>query len=112
MDIIAAYDTEVEIESRFTPDFLGELFSEHFPVFMRWVSVPDEDDLTGENWSPDWFEISEAVAELDNLLDGGGLSNAKIEGFTEADTREELEIFRAELREAQNHTMRFFLSVY
>lgn len=112
MEIISAYDTEIAVDSSFTPDFLGELFAQHFPVFMGWFSVPDEDDPTGENWIPDWFDISEALAELDRVLDGGGLSDAKVDGFTEADTREELEMFRAELREAQNHTKRFFLSVY
>ena len=112
MDIIAVYDTNTEVESRFTPDLLGEILSEHIPRFMDWVSIPDEDDPMGERWTPEWFEISEAIAELDKALDPETLQGIKVDDFTVEDIRDELEIFRAELREAAQHTQRFYLAAY
>ena len=79
---------------------------------MGWVSVPDEDDPMGERWTPEWFDISEAIAELDKALDSGILHGVEMDGFTEEDLREEVESLKAELIEASNHTSRFHLSVY
>ena len=112
MDVIIAYDTSIGVESRFTPDLLGEILSDHIPRFMGWVSVPDEDDPMGERWTPEWFDISEAIAELDKALDSGILHGVEMDGFTEEDLREEVESLKAELIEASNHTSRFHLSVY
>lgn len=52
MDVLAVYDTQEQIESKFTPDLLAQVLFENIPRSDAWISVPEEDDPTGANWTP------------------------------------------------------------
>ena len=52
MDVLAVYDTTEMIDSKFTPDLLAQLMFEYVPKSASWISVPEEDDPAGANWTP------------------------------------------------------------
>lgn len=112
MDVIAVYDTSEKIDSQFTPDLLAELLLEHIPQSNLWVSVPDEEDLTGAQWTPQWTDIAGALRELETLLASNTASRLTIAGFSTDELVDELHLFCDELRAAREHTSRFYLCVY
>ena len=112
MDVLAVYDTSEKIESKFTPDLLAQVLFEYVPKANSWVSVPDENDPAGLNWTPQWTEIAEARAELDRFLDSEEFHRMTVDGFTSDDLVEELQFFYEELRAASRHTSKFHLCIY
>ncbi len=112
MDLMAVYDTTEKIESKTTPDLLAQLLLEHVPQSNSWVSVPDEDDPTGENWTPQWSDISEATAEVERFLASEAARQMVVDGFATEELIEELRLFCDELRAASKHTAKFHLCIY
>ena len=111
-EVISVFDTPQQISSETTPDLLAQLLFQHLPRSQEWVSIPDEDDPTGEHWTPRWTSISEALAEVDRFLDSPAARQMEIPGFTTDELTDELRAFRDELQAASAHTTRFHLSVY
>ena len=112
MDVLAVYDTNEKIESKYTPDLLAEVLFEYVPQSNSWISVPDEDDPTGTNFAPRWTNISEAVAELEQFLASKDTERMAVDGFTTDELVGELRLFCDELKAASRHTSKFHLSVY
>ncbi len=112
MEVLAAYDTTEQIESQTTPDLLAQLLFEYLPQSEAWISVPDEDDPAGKNWTPHWTEISVALAEIERFLNSEAAHQMAIPDFSTDELIDELGLFRDELRRASAHTSRFHLSVY
>ncbi len=112
MDVLAVYDTKERIESKFTPDLLAQVLFEHVPKADSWISVPDEDDPAGENWTPRWTDISEAIAEVVRFLGSEDAQAMAVDGFSTDELTDELRLFCDELKEASRHTSKFHLSVY
>lgn len=111
MEVMAVYDTNETVESKCTPDLLAQLLLENIPKSDSWVSVPNEDDPTGENWTPQWSDISEAIAEVEGFLDTEAARQTAVDGFATEELIDELRLFCDELRAARKHTSRFHLSV-
>jgi len=112
MDLMAVYDTTEKIESKTTPDLLAQLLLEHVPQSNSWVSVPDEDDPTGGNWTPHWSDISEATAEVERFLASDAARQMVVDGFATEELIDELRLFCYELRAASKHTSKFHLCIY
>ncbi len=112
MEVLAAYDTKEQIESQTTPNLLAQLLFEYLPQSEAWISVPDEDDPTGKNWTPHWTEISVALAEIERFLNSETAHQMAVPDFSTDELIDELRLFRDELRRAGAHTSRFHLSVY
>lgn len=112
MEAMAVYDTTEKVESKTTPDLLAQLLLEYVPQSNSWISVPDEDDPTGENWTPQWSDIPEAVAELERFLTSEAAGEMEVNGFTTGELIDELHLFADELKAASRHTSRFHLCVY
>src|SRR5437667_4381001 len=112
MEVIAVYDTHEKVESRTTPDLLAKLLFEYVPQSEAWVSVPDEDDPLGKNWTPQWSDIPNAVAEVERFLSSEAAAQMTVDGFTTEELIDELRLFRDELRVASSHTSRFHLCGY
>ncbi len=109
---MAVYDTTEKIESKTTPDLLAQLLLEHIPQSNSWVSVPDDDDPAGENWTPQWSDVSEAVAEVERFLASDATTQMTVDGFAPEELIDELRLFCDELRAASKYTPRFYLCVY
>jgi hypothetical protein len=112
MEVITVYDTTEKVESKTTPDLLAQLLLEYVPQSNSWVSVPDEDDPIGANWTPNWFDIHGAVAELERFLTSEAAGQMTVNGFTTEELIDELRLLSDELRAASKHTSRFHLCVY
>jgi hypothetical protein len=112
MDVMVIYDTDEKIESTNTPDLLAQLLLDYVPKSHSWVSVPDENDPTGANWTPQWSELAEALAEIERFLSSQDALQMAMDGFTVNELIDEIRIFRDELRTATKHTSRFHLCVY
>ncbi|MPN07423.1 hypothetical protein SDC9_154693 [bioreactor metagenome] len=111
MEVLAVYDTTEQIESRTTPDLLAQLLFAYLPQSEAWISVPEEDDPTGENWTPQWTDISVALAEIERFLKSEPAHQMEIPDFTTDELIGELHLFRDELKRASAHTSRFHLSI-
>jgi hypothetical protein len=112
MEVMAVYDTKETLESKSTPDLLAQLLLEYVPKSNSWVSVPDEDDPTGKNWTPQWSDISDAVAEVERFLASEAARQMTVDGFAIEELIDELRLFCDELRAASRHTSRFHLCAY
>jgi len=112
MEVLAVYDTKQQIESRTTAKLLAQLLFEYLPQSDAWISVPDEDDPTGKNWTPQWSEISAAVAEIESFLRSEAANRMTIPDFSTDELIDELRLFCDELRTASAYTSRFHLCVY
>ena len=112
MDVLAVYDTQEQIDSKFTPDLLAQVLFEYVPKSDSWISVPVEDDPTGANWTPQWTDISEAIAEVERFLSSENAQRMAVDGFTADELVDELRLFCDELKAASRHTSKFHLSVY
>ena len=112
MEAFAVFDTDQKVPSGTTPDLLAQLLFEYVPRSAEWMSVPDEDDPVGANWTPKWTAIAEAVAEIERFLGSDAASRMAISGFSTKELVEELKLFCDELRGATSHTARFHLCVY
>ena len=112
MEGLTVYDTKEQIESGTTPDLLAQLLFEYLPQSDAWVSVPDEDDPTGENWTPRWSDISAAVADVERFLSSDAARQMAIPDFSTDELVDDLRLFVTELRAASAHTSRFHLCVY
>jgi len=112
MEVIAVYDTEAQIESRTTSDFLAQILCEYIPKSEAWLSEPPEDDPAGKNWTSEWSNISEAVAEIERFLNSDEAGRIAVPDFTIEEVHNELSLFRDELRAASAHTSRFYLAAY
>ena len=112
MDVLAVYDTKEKIDSKYTPDLLAQVLFENVPKADSWISVPDEDNPSGMNWTPQWADISEAVAEVERFLASPDAQRMTVDGFTTDELVDELRLFCDELKAANRHTSKFHLSVY
>ena len=112
MDVLAVYDTKEKIDSNFTPDLLAQVLFEYVPKSESWISIPDEDDPTGTDWTPQWTDISQAIAEVERLLASEDAQRMAVDGFTTDELVDELRLFCDELKAASRHTSNFHLCVY
>lgn len=112
MDVMVIYDSNEKVESKNTPDLLAQLLLDYVPKANSWVSVPGEDDPTGINWTPQWTQVAEALAELERFLNSEDALQMAVDGFTTDELIDEIRTFRDELRGATKHTTRFHLCVY
>jgi len=112
MDVLAVYDTTEKIDSKYTPDLLAQVLLEYVPKSDSWIYVPDDDDPTGTNWTPEWTDISEAIAEVERFLASEDAQRMAVNGFTTDELVDELRLFCDELKAASKHTSKFHLSVY
>lgn len=112
MDVLAVYDTQEQIESKFTPDLLAQVLFENIPNSDSWISIPEEDDPAGANWTPQWTDISEAISEVERFLASENAQRMAMDGFTVDELVDELRLFCDELKAACRHTSKFHLSVY
>ena len=112
MEVFAVYDTSQKIESKTTPDLLGEILLTYIPQAEQWVSVPDDDDPMGEKWQPEWSDIRQAMAVIEDFLKSDAASEMDLAGFDPSELRDELDLLRCELLAAADHTTRFYLCLY
>ncbi len=112
MDVLAVYDPKEKIESKFTPDLLAQLLFEYVPKSDSWVSIPEENNPTGANWTPQWTDITEAIAEVERFLRSEDARRMAVDGFTTDELVDELRLFCDELKAASRHTSKFHLCVY
>ena len=112
MEVMAVYDTNEKIESKTTPDLLAQLLFDYVPQSNSWVSVPDEDDPAGKNWTPQWSDIAQAVTAIEQFLSSEAAHQMNVDGFTTEELIDELGLFRDELLAASQHTSRFHLCAY
>jgi hypothetical protein len=110
--VIAVYENEAEVESVMTPDLLFEVLFQFLPKSEEWISVPDQNDLTGEHWTPKWTNILEAIVEIEKFLASPEAKTIRLPGFDLEELIDELQLFLKELQAASAHTERFHLCVY
>lgn len=112
MEVITVYGMKEKLESKCTPDLLAQLLLEYVPESDSWISEPDEDDPTGENWTPQWSDIFEAIDTVERFLCSEAASEMAVDGFGTEELIDELRLYCDELRTASKHTSRFHLCVY
>ena len=112
MELMAVYDTTEKVESKTTPDLLAQLILEYVPQSNSWLSMPDEDDPTGENWTAQWSDIDDAIGEIDRFLASEAADQMAVDDFTTDELKDELRLFCDELRSARRHTSKFHLCIY
>jgi hypothetical protein len=112
MDVITVYDTKEKVESKITPDLLADLLLEYIPESDSWISEPDEDDPTGKNWTPQWSDIFEALASVEQFLCSEAAGQMTVKGFATEELVDELRLYCEELRTVSKHTSKFYLCFY
>src|SRR5262245_59609411 len=100
MDVLAVYDTNDKIESKFTPDLLAQVLFEYLPQSDSWISAPDEDNPTGTNWTPKWTDISQAIDDIERFLNSEAAQQIAVDGFTKEELLDDMRLFCDELKTA------------